>query len=393
MANLTKELKINPEFKNLIPPLKEEEYRNLEQSLLEEGCRDAIVTWNGVIVDGHNRYEICQKHGIDFDVIEKEFANEAEAKVWIIDNQNARRNLSDGWKFELKQTRKQILLLMGKQQKSDKLRILLSKNKTLNVKVNKQKPDSHNTQKELAKELGWSPGKVAKADVVWKKGPEEIKEKVKAGEMSIGEAYRKVKQKEKKEAVEKQIQEYKFKQPQTGNVDIYTTDRKYNIIYADPPWSYWEGGQKNQSLHYKTMSIKEICDLPIARIAADNSILFLWVTYPILKESFKVIEAWGFKYSTAGFVWVKRTKSGKGWFFGCGSWTRANSELCLIATKGNPVRLNATVSQVIDEPVEEHSKKPDIVRKKIVELVGDLPKIELFARQRVEGWDVWGNEV
>lgn len=119
---------------------------------------------------------------------------------------------------------------------------------------------------------------------------------------------------------------------------------------------------------------------------------FLWVTYPVLQEAFRVIEAWGFTYSTAAFVWVKKNKCQDTPFIGCGSWTRANSELCLLATRGNVLRLDATVSQVVESPVEEHSKKPDVVRSLITKLVGELPRVELFCRNPAEGWDVWGNE-
>ena len=113
----------------------------------------------------------------------------------------------------------------------------------------------------------------------------------------------------------------------------------------------------------------------------------------MLQEALKVIESWGFKYKTIGFQWIKQNKSGKGFFFGLGRWTRGNSECCLIAVKGKPKRISNSVSQLVFSPLQEHSKKPDIVREKIVELIGDKPRIELFARQSVEGWDCWGNEV
>lgn len=114
---------------------------------------------------------------------------------------------------------------------------------------------------------------------------------------------------------------------------------------------------------------------------------------PKLNECFDVIKAWGFEYKTVAFTWVKRNKKSPSWFWGMGRWTRANGELCLMATKGKPKRISASVSQIIDTPIEAHSKKPDIVRTKIVELLGDLPRLELFAREKKEGWDVWGNEI
>lgn len=177
-------------------------------------------------------------------------------------------------------------------------------------------------------------------------------------------------------------------------VDIYNTDKKYNIIYADPPWSYKDKKcNGNCESHYLTMNINDICKLPIKNITDKDCILFLWVTYPMLQEGLKLIEEWGFKYKTIGFQWIKQNKSGKGYFFGLGRWTRGNSECCLIAVKGKPHRINNSVSQLIFSPLQEHSKKPAIVREKIVELIGDLSRIELFARQTVEGWDCWGDEV
>jgi len=157
----------------------------------------------------------------------------------------------------------------------------------------------------------------------------------------------------------------------------------------------WSGKGKGRSAenYYPTMSIEDICSLPISDISAKDSVLFLWVTFPNLQDSFRVIEAWGFKYRTAAFIWVKRNKKNPNWFMGLGYWTRANAEICLLAAKGNPKRISKSVRQVIDSPIECHSKKPDETRDRIVELMGDLPRIELFARQKTDGWDVWGNEV
>lgn len=131
----------------------------------------------------------------------------------------------------------------------------------------------------------------------------------------------------------------------------------------------------------------------MADLADSDSALLLWVTYPQLQEAFKLIRAWGFSYKTVAFVWIKQNRSGHGYFMGLGFWTRGNSEICLLATKGHPKRISKKVHQLVFSPLQEHSKKPDIVRKKIVELFGDLPRIELFARKKEKGWDVWGNEV
>jgi len=171
-----------------------------------------------------------------------------------------------------------------------------------------------------------------------------------------------------------------------------TMKGKYNIIYADPPWRYFEDGLKNQSQHYSTMSLEDICQLKVGELAADDCILFMWVTFPMLDNFIDVLRCWGFEYSTVGFTWVKSTKDKKGFAFGLGAWTRSNAEICVIARRGVIPRQDASISQIIYEPVGRHSAKPAIVRDKIVQLVGDLPRIELFAREKADGWDVWGAE-
>lgn len=182
---------------------------------------------------------------------------------------------------------------------------------------------------------------------------------------------------------------------------------KFNVIYADPPWSYDDkalnrGGAER---HYSTMTIDDICALPVAEMAADDCVLFLWGTWPKLYESLLVIKAWGFEFKTCAFVWVKTNKRTNikqfsflpqdsfDSFWGMGSWTRANTEFCLLATKGNPKRHDAGIHQVIYAPIDKHSKKPEETREKIVKLCGDVPRLEMFARNTTAGWELWGNEV
>jgi len=174
-------------------------------------------------------------------------------------------------------------------------------------------------------------------------------------------------------------------------------DKKYNIIYADPPWHYnnyaYKDAIRGVEKEYDTMSQVDLCNLGVSSIAADDSVLLLWSTLPLLKEALDTIDAWGFIYKTTAFVWIKTNKNSMGLFWGMGNWTRSNAELCLLGIKGKPQRLNADVHQVIMSPIGKHSRKPDeVVRGRILQLCGDLPRIELFARRRVDGWDAWGNE-
>ena len=174
--------------------------------------------------------------------------------------------------------------------------------------------------------------------------------------------------------------------------------KEYNIIYADPPWTYADKGcAGNAAAQYETMSFADMCRLPVnskggGSIAAKDSVLFMWATYPKIQEALFLINAWGFTYKSIAFQWVKQNRNGNGYFFGLGRWTRGNTECCLLATKGKPKRVSASVSQLVISPLRKHSQKPPEVRDRIVELLGDVPRIELFARDTAPGWDCWGNE-
>lgn len=179
----------------------------------------------------------------------------------------------------------------------------------------------------------------------------------------------------------------------------------YSIIYADPNWQYRHaGGRGAAENHFRTSKVEHIADLQVARIAAKNAVLFLWCTWPIYVDAPEdvtaVIRAWGFEPKTLGFLWVKTNKKAGTPFWGGGSWTRANSEFCLLCTRGDVRAVSHAVHQLVEtegevlrEPQNDHSAKPAVVRDRIVELVGDVPRIELYARERAAGWDAWGDQV
>ena len=256
-------LKINNEFKDLIPPLTADEYTALEESILIEGCRDAILVWNETIVDGHNRFEICSKYGIEFSTREINFESILDAKVWIRKNQLSRRNLSDAWKLELQFANKADLLEIGREKQATKVGgVLLSLNdkrtfvdgvlmsnmdRSMGLLLNnKATTDPHSTRKEIAKAVGVSTGKVGQAEVV-RKHSSKLWDKAKAGDITIGAAYKEVKNilYKEEEALKKD----------TGNITISPSDlyKLYNndlllesriqdnsldAIITDPPYPY-----------------------------------------------------------------------------------------------------------------------------------------------------------
>lgn len=169
--------------------------------------------------------------------------------------------------------------------------------------------------------------------------------------------------------------------------------RRYAVIYADPPWRYRSrhrgyGGAED---HYRTLALEDIKAIPLP--AADDCALFLWATMPFVREALEVVVAWRFAYKTTAFTWVKLNPSGRGLATGLGYWTRANAELCLLATRGRPRPVSHRVHSVVISPRGRHSQKPNEVRRRIVDLMGNVPRLEMFARSRTPGWDVWGKEV
>lgn len=178
--------------------------------------------------------------------------------------------------------------------------------------------------------------------------------------------------------------------------DIWTSGKKYRVIYADPPWNFktWseKGEEKSASNHYSVMTLEDINKLPINSISTDDSILFLWATDPLLPHQINVMQYWGFTYKTVGFNWIKMNKNQWTPFIGLGYYTRSNPEYCLIGTKGSPGRPKRhDISQVVFDRIREHSRKPDIIRQHITDMY-EGPRLELFARTQYPGWDVWGNE-
>lgn len=232
-------IEIKEEFKKLIPALTAEEFKQLEENILKDGIRDPLVLWNGYLIDGHNRYQIAFKHGLEYKTIDKEFDSEDDVRIWMIDNQEGRRNLTDGWKYKLKNTKKEILAKKG-----EAIRVETqgrpSKDKPLSTIDNSLK---HNTRQIIADELGWSNGKTAMADIVFKKATPELEEKVLSNEITINQAYQDIKKEENKEKrLIKENIEYKPKNIYIPKIiksdclDILKDIPDIDLLLTDPPY-------------------------------------------------------------------------------------------------------------------------------------------------------------
>lgn len=175
----------------------------------------------------------------------------------------------------------------------------------------------------------------------------------------------------------------------------FPTD-KYDVILADPPWSFNDkmtGYAHSLTEHYETQDLEWIKNLPVQSIAGDDCVLFLWAVSSQLPEALAVMDAWGFKFKTIAFVWSKESSTGKK-VYNMGRWTMGNVEICLLGVRGKPNkwRSDLTIKQLVEEKRTRNSQKPDEIRKRIERLFGDKKRIELFARDKYDGWDVWGND-
>jgi len=363
---------IDPDFSALIPPLTEEEYNGLEESILAEGCRDALIVWGNILVDGHNRYKICTKHDIPYKMQPIEFASRTEARIWIRKNQLARRNLTDGWKIELELGNKQDLLEIGKQTQGKRTDLLSINDKKLEP--------PHNTQKIIAESLGMSTGKVAQAEVVRTKAP-EVWEQVKEGKETVGGAYQKIKKEEK---VAKRKEEIEEQKKVIEKEELQKPNGLFDVIVIDPPWNYgreYDPEASRVASPYPEMSQEEL--LKIELPAKNDCVLFLWTTHKFIWDAKELMDKWGFIYK-ACLVWDKEK-------MGMGAWLRMQCEFCLIGIKGKPFWNNTTYRDIITEARREHSRKPESFYKMVEEITAGR-KLDYFSREIRKGWEVFGND-
>lgn len=386
---------IDPEFKALIPPLSTEELHQLEANILQDGCRDPLVVWNGILVDGHNRFKICTGNDIPFETKEYDFDSRDDAKVWIIDNQLGRRNLPVARLVELNLQKSSILALKEQAKQNLKTPTGGKARRTLTCQTSdkSQQPDlievtpsptkPHiqpvDVKREVAKASGVSHDTVAKVKKVLEKAPEPVKEKMRSGEVSINEAYKGVRaleKAEKKAEITEQIKAEPTPTPQGP----------FRVIAIDPPWKYdnrSEDATHRSRNQYPDMTVEEICALPVSDLAHDDCIMWLWTTNAFMRESFTCLDAWGFTPKTI-LTWDKVN-------IGLGDWLRNVTEHCILATKGKPIVNLTNQTTIITEKRREHSRKPDAFYA-LVESLCPGSRLEMFARAQREGWAAWGAE-
>lgn len=373
---------LDPEFMSLIPKLHPVELQNLEESLLKEGCRDTLITWDSILLDGHNRHSICSKHGIPYQTKAIILPDRLAAKIWIRHNQAARRNLTDDQRAMNSAALGELLSEQARVERARKARAAVVernpiKKSDLVADVSSEseskdliQPKPERTRTQAAKTAGVSEWKVRQAQTVRKAAP-DLAEKVMAGEVSLSKAMAHIRQSERKELA------------------ANTVNGKFNVILADPPWQYQNSGfiESAESL-YPTMKTEDICAMSqqIHEWATDYTALFLWATNPMLPDALRVMQAWGFEYKT-NMCWVKDMGRGKGWFL------KSRHELLLIGVKPKtPQPSERPDSAFLADRPEQHSRKPGLSYSLIEGMYGG-PRLEMFSRRSRDGWEHFGNEV
>ena len=368
------DLKINPEFEKLIPPLDMKELFILKESLWKEGCRDALVTWRGTIVDGHNRYKYCKEKGLPFKVIERDFFSEDYAIIWIIDNQMGRRNIESAAKIRLALKKEGIRSNQAKSRQGERNDL---KDSVKNISIDRC-GSSGKAVEFIAQDAGVGSATVERFKYIEKNAPNLADDlcagkKVNNKKLSIDGVYRDLRKEERQEKLQK----------------MEFPEGKYRVIYADPPWDYDSSPTaKNTAtpdLKYPVMSLEDICAMPVNDIADENAVLFLWTTSYHIFQSQAVLDSWGFTYKSM-FIWDKVKHN-----MGC--YNSVRHEILLIATKGSCTPDNLELIDSV-QSIERtrHSEKPEEFRKIIETLYKFGNKVELFARKQTEGWEVYGNE-
>lgn len=395
MNMTTPKVKIDAEFQALIPPLTAEELGQLEENIQRDGCRDPLTVWSGknILLDGHNRYAICKKMGIEYTVVAIKIQDRESAMDWIDANQLGRRNLTPDTATMLRGRRYNRI-----KKSHGGARISSAQNEPL--KTAEKLAEQYGVSRETIKRDGQFAAAVDKAKAVVPDIEQAImtgkappkKDVIKAAQMledhpkeAAAVLHGEKKMADLKREMRRSERVEKIKEVSQENNEL-NTGKLYSVIYADPPWRYEHSETESRVIEnqYPTMSLDDICALNIP--AHDDCVLFLWTTSPKLDEGLLVLKAWGFAYRTCA-IWDKG-KIGMGYYF------RQQHELLLVGTKGNlptPEPSNRP-SSVLSYKRGKHSEKPAEIAEIIEKMYPEFDKLEMFCRSPRVGWDVWGNQ-
>jgi N6-adenosine-specific RNA methylase IME4 len=377
---MTAAIRIDREFRRLIAPLSDDERAQLEANLIAAGgARDALIVWNGLLLDGHNRYDICTRLGLSYRVERVRLDDRRAARIWIRWHQLGRRNLTDD------QRAMQVAALVDELAAQSRIaRAVKARSAVVSRHPTKRKPDSvdaastksdkRRLRTKTSKRARVSERKVKQAQAVTKRAP-KLAAQVSAGEVSLADAVRQLK-------------------PQARADKLAATiwpDGKYGVVLADPPWKPDDGlldPTRRIENQYPTATLAELAAMRphVDAIALDDCVLLLWTTTQKLAEAVSLIDAWGFVVKS-GAVWIKPR-------VGMGYWFRGRHELLVLATRGNPMTpLEADrPDSVISAPRRAHSQKPDELYAIVERMFPNVPKAELFARATRQGWARGTNE-
>ena len=378
-------MQIKDEFKKLIPALSVEEFNQLEQNCLAEGIREKIITWNGFIIDGHNRFEIATKHKLNFETKSKEFDSEVDAKIWMVNNQFGRRNLQDFVKGELMKTLEELEKEKGLEVYKEKA-VFKGNQYSAPLSIIDNEP-KHNTQKIVADKLGWSTGKKAQFDVVTKKAPEEVKAKLRTGEVSINQAYQEIKKEEKKEEYKAKVLETRIETTinenikngdsleileslEDGCIDVVLTDPPYGISYVSNRSIFEDSITKRGLLNDGKDEAFDLLDKTckiLQRKTAENAHLYFFCSWSVF-SSFESIISKYFNIKTP-IIWDKGNKGSGDLDNDWGNQT----EIIIYCVKGKKL-VNYRRGNLISVPRLHSSKmvhptqKPNELLKQILEV-------------------------
>ncbi len=387
----TPEVRIDPEFRKLIPPLRPEELEQLETNLVAEGCRDPLVLWKGTLIDGHNRYEICTRLKIKFQTVEIVLASREHVLLWIAENQLGRRNLTDDQRGAIAVLVKERRVKLALSERAAKAREyggkatpqeVAGRKDRLGANVAPKRSDrSHKSSVQVAKAAHVSERKVREIEQVRKASPQAF-ERIVTGETTLRDVKRDLRDTERQVKLDANRKLVETAAP------AELIPGHYSAIVIDPPWDWGDEGDADQFGRarptYATMPIEEIAALPVNEWAAKNAHLYLWITNRSLPKGFALLERWGFRYVTV-LTWCKPS-------IGMGNYFRGSTEHVLFGVRGSLPLLARDVGTYFAAPRPKgHSAKPREFYE-LVERCSPGPFLDVFARSPRDGWTLWGAE-